>query len=532
MKENFDRRYAAKALAAAAMGFYDKNPYTQYEGYEMTIEPREISGRTSWNESVQMAEFDQYHYTVCSSFTGAVYRQAFGYDILNAEGVPYYTREYENLTGPEVVYMKKKPREEELPEMIADVQALLEPGDVLVVSGSRGGHAMLYLGDFQADGRDWLIHCWGKHMQNGVDRVEPEGAIKLQTAEELLYQPKTPGKPSRYMRDMPTVDRFVCIYRPFLAENFALTVTPETLSRMAYPRITVNKFLDLTQFNSVRKGERVTMTVELINRSAEDYRELEVEEPLPIGAVLREGTLRQRMTVPAGGSLRLSFVYEVTGEAGGEVVFPEGRADRIPTRSITLQIGASKLSGAQAAELNRLAEETAAGTFRPGRELAAVRTLTEALSGESLALPDTVQEAAELCFRELKAEELEEPGLVRKPEGPENRLLHALQVRKMFGGKYLLMRDGSCRDRCLEHREEFFEIGDVLVTLWGESRTRVRNAEDALVTVYLGNDRMLTLRGDRAVIGEGFSDWLLRLLDANLYFVLRPSLVLPEKDRS
>lgn len=523
-----DRDTLVKALIETALAYYYKNPYTQYDSQGITIEGDFKAGRNSWRISPQFAEADQYHYTVCTSYASAIYKFAFDYEITAANGNFLATAKYKQLQDEKaMVYFRQSPKEADLEQIGKDIKALLEPGDIVVCYGSGAGHAMIFLGDCLGDGTNYVIHCWGSHITDGVDKVEKSGAIKLQPEDELLFGEKVGSNPNYRVNELRRVNDFVCVYRPFVAEDFTAQITPEARSRMAYPRICVNKYLNITQYNSVKTGDQITLTVEIQNHSKEAYQELSVKEPAPEGARLVKGTPEQKVNVPAGETLKLEFVYEITGKQGETVVIPVGAVDEnIPTRDISLQIGGDKLTDAQVAGLNKLAERAAAGQEEFGQELAMIGGIYKALTDKELGLPATVEELLNVNYSPKRPKGTENRGLILSPAGEANQAVRAMTVRKMVGGMYFLVDEGVITDRCQEFQESFFEPGDIIVTLSGYSRYQLINAEDARAYLYLGNNRMLSLHEGKAEVASGFSTMLLGLLGQNQYLVLRPSLSL------
>lgn len=512
-----------KALWTSALSYYYKNPYTQYEANAITIEDKAISGRSHWNVSSQAAEFDEYHYTVCSTFTSCVYKNAFDFDIIASNGLPYNTRDYESLTGPEVVYLKKPASSAEYQAISDEVKALLQPGDILVAYGNSG-HAMLYLGDVLGDGKNYIIHCWGSHITNGVDKIESKGAIYLQTADELVFGPKNGTAPNWSLTNSVYAGKFVCVYRPFASDKFKAQITPEIQSRLDYEGICINKYLDITQYNSVKTGDKITLTVDIENNGKTEYKDLTVIEKLPAGAKLVSGELSQKVTVPAGKSISLKYVYEVTGKAGETVKVPQGKVDRIKTREISVTVGYEKLTESQTNGFYKLAKLIATKAETCGTQLAAVNDIYKAITGVDVGLPSTVEEYIDLCYK--SAIKNTKTGLIRADVTDANRKLMAMNVRKMYGGMYNLIGDGSKYDRALEFRPEFFEPGDVLVTLTGSSTLAVKSETDVSVYIYLGNGKMLALNGESKTFSNDFNSTILTIIENNFYFVLRPSLVI------
>lgn len=105
---------------------------------------------------------------------------------------------------------------------------------------------MLYLGDIYGDGVNYVIHCWGSHATDDEDKIEANGAIKLQPEDELLFGPKVGSNPNYRIDEEKRCTNFVMVFRPFANEDFKKEITAEAVSRMKYSGICINKYLDIT----------------------------------------------------------------------------------------------------------------------------------------------------------------------------------------------------------------------------------------------------------------------------------------------
>lgn len=515
-----------EAIRQSAMSYYYKNPYCQYESEKLTAEGFR---RQTWEKSAEYAAADQYHYSVCSSFVSGVYYDAFGY-LLGTEtktagsiGMYYSTDKFQKLEGPAVVYRKENNTEADLAQAGKEIRALLEPGDVVVSAASGSGHEMLYLGDVLGDGKDYLIHCWGAHIKDGVDSVETDGSIYLQTADELIFDKPASGKPSWSVMETRRSETFVCVYRPFLAEDFTWEITEATKSRMTYPDIVISREADRSSYDTVMKGEKLTLTMTVENRSKTDYPELQVREAAAEGAKLVSGKTEETLTLKAGEKKTLSFTYEVTAEPGSLVHFPETLVADIPARGVSIKVGYEKLSDSQVKGFTVLAKKIAAGEVQAGKELKAVSTVYEMITGKTLGLPDTVSDYLTACFG-LKMVG-EDRFLQLKEATDSNRALLQMQAYKLFGGTNRRV-EGSLYDRTMEIVENRFQPGDILVVMRRSDTVSVVTDSDLAVYLYLGEQNVLALEGTKAPAVVSFTQATKDLLAAKQFFTLRPSLVI------
>ncbi len=519
-----------EALIQTAMSYYYKNPYCQYENTALN---NEGTIRQTWEKSAEYASADQYHYSVCSSFITGVYYNAFGYLLgkrsATGAGIPYVTNLYGELGGPGTVFISKDNDEASLQKAAQEIRGLLEPGDIVVSYGQGGGHAMLFLGDVLGNGTNYLIHCWGSTIKSGVDKIEGAGAIYLQPEDELIFGKTAAGKPNWTVSEMRRANRFVCVYRPFLAEDFVPEIKPVAQSRMKYPNIVITRALDRSTYDSVRKGEQFTLTLTVENKSLQDYRGLKVTEVLPEGARLVSGKTEALLDVKAGGKESLSLTYEVTAEPGSTVSFAAAAVDEIPTQELSIRVGYEALSGSQQKALVKLAEQITDGQISAGSDLKAMNEIYRLITGKSVGLPDTTEEYLREC---LSLKMVGEERLLKlKPETDSNRALLQMQVPKLYGGLCRKI-EPSLYERTLEIVDKRFQPGDVMVAMRGTDAVTVNREADLSVYIYLGERKFLCLNDTAARI-ENFSTATNDLLGANQFFVLRPSLTvkgLPEEN--
>lgn len=519
-----DRAEQLQALLATVFAYYNKNPYCQYDESHVTMETGYANYCRNvpvWSEAPEFASNDQYYYAVCNSYPMAVYLNAFGYTDTQENGVPYFTRQMNALKAPVLVKKWEFNTAETIDGVIEEVKATLEPGDIIAGFG-KTGHALLFLGDVYGDGKDYVTHCWGANMaDDGMDRYEEFGAIKIQPADECLYG-KVSGQPNWDLHDMKHVSEHISILRYFDAADFPKTMTAAAASRIQYPDMVIDRYLSVSCLSSVVPGEELTLVTEVKNAGKADFENLEIEEALPEGVELLSGELKKTVKIPAGGTEKLELTVKVTAKAGELIRFPAGRVANVPTRDITVQVAASKLSDEEVEALNALAERLASGEENATRELKAVNYIYEKVTGKKLALPNKVSEYLEQCFTEKTVDGVKY--LVPKEVNEKNRYLTALQARKMFGGLYRLSA-GHMGERMLDVRELYFEPGDVVIRLTKSNQTKAEKTSGIQVYVYLGNGRAVLLSKTTSI--EDFGKLTDYMLSSNQFIVLRPSVLLP-----
>lgn len=352
------------ALDRAAMAFYDKMPYVQYDQYRMLActsgDPMIVyDTRRECFASPEIVSYERWTHLDCSSFVWAIYDSAFG----NARDlfVPKtgwmedFVREAKAngkvSDKDKVVYLalletKEEHTKENYARVIREIREKLQPGDLIVfrrwneAKKSKGGHVVMYL-----DG-DYTIEVRGGSYEyvSGKDSTEPDGAILFYPLDELLFNPAA-GK--RYLFGRPNT-YCVAVLRPLNAGG--CTVTEEAAARMALGRLSVSKTA-LPVAQTVEPDGELTYTITLDNAprvGCSKELALTVRDPLPEGAdfvsadggaltdgavvfdgiTLRDGeTKKLRYTVkPKAGAKKLvSGVGDVNGVSFTYRDIPVGR---------------------------------------------------------------------------------------------------------------------------------------------------------------------------------------------------------------
>lgn len=521
-KVNDEQR--VQALREVALSYYYKNPYTQYEQNSLTEEGKVIGKRSSWDMSSQVAEKDYYHYTVCSTFVAGVYKTAFNYEFPGTNGGPYMTSGYDGIPSKGVVFLAHGGAGTDYAGNAEKVRALLQPGDIIVAHGGSDGHAMLYLGDIYGTGVNYVIHCWGSHATDEMDKVEKNGAIKVQPEDELLFGPKVGSNPNYQIGAENRAKNFLCVYRPFADDEFKNEITQEAVIRMKYAGICIDKYLDITQYNSVTKGQQVVLNFRIQNNGEKEFTNVPINECKTTGLKLVSGTPRNKVNVKAGETALLSYTYEVTANPGEACVFQAGEIAGLPMREISLQVSESKLTGAEIAELKKLGEAIAAGEVDYGTELSAVNKIYKKVTGKDIGLPETAQEYLTATLQRKQPLGLDIKGLIPKEKTAENEKLTAMWPKKLYGGRYRLASYEELTDRAWEFLPEYFDAGDVIIKLNGISTTSVSLQSDLTIMVYLGGNDVLMLNKDETTISHLDTE-APYLICANQILTIRPLLV-------
>ena len=333
-------------------------------------------------------------------------------------------------------------------------------------------------------------------------------------------------------------------------------ITEQTATRLLYPGMNIDRTVNITPYGTAVKGGTLTYSVKITNNSSdaeyaafygnaagETYEDLWIVEHVPANtrlvsapnATVNGNTLRWNVDVPAGQTVELTYTVRVTGEIGDTIVSGGGWVNNIPSNTIENTIGGEKLSDAHQQAMAGSSVTSATGT-----DIA--EKIYRSATGADLQLPE-VQELMDIFFSEYKYSTAYgyylyygSSGITRymyslNEEAPtlEGRIYRDMLVPGYYGGLWSYTDEYNGKARINELREEYLEVGDILVYMdltpstddGKTSQTRV--VEEYAVLVYLGNgtfasvdqDGNVTTRTDAVAYTEAFMH--------DLFLCLRPS---------
>lgn len=506
------------AVVETAMAYWRRGKAQQYDSVElMYAESRDAIGvsRATHYRSPEDSTLQDVGYYVCSTFTTQVYLEALGYEI--CQDMDHCTCKYQLDTGNKsVVYHWMEDCGESKEDAIRTIRGLLRPGDILTTR-KKTAHSMLFVGDVMGDGRDYMLHSWGKkyNMNTGLDAYEEKGTITLQTADELCF---TEGHKEHYTSNkIPRWSLFddqreIIVLRPLRETTNALT--PNALARLAHPGLNIDRTCSVAPYNCVSVGEPVTVSVTVENHSQTNYENLPILERIPANAKLLQtdgnasvGVIRWLVDVPAGKSVTVSYTVEVT--EGESIVFVGGEAAGIRSNRIERTV-AKHLTDKENADLLDLAngcEGALAGENLP--DLAFVNRVYEKYLGKKIPLP-----SAKDLLKGILVSVLDAPGAEKRLV--EQRKACKWLVPGFVGGRMLIT--ASPEDRILEFDTDFVMPGDVLLV----TADPLGDKEESTVYLYLGDGAFgYMTEGGMEVTRE---DILWKLFTKDLFLLLRPEM--------
>lgn len=467
------------ALDRCAMAFYDKTPYVQYDQYRMldaaSGDPMIVyDTRRECFASPEIVSHERWTHLDCSSFVWAIYDNAFGNarelfvpktgwmeDFVRAELAAGRVSEKDMVVYLALLEKKEDHTKENYEKVIADIRALLQPGDLIVfrrwneAKKSKGGHVVMYL-----DG-GYTIEVRGGSYDYvaGKDSTEPDGAILYHPLDELLFHPAA-GK--RYLFGRPNT-YCVAVLRPFNKGSF--TLTEDAKARMALGRLSVGKSA-LPVGQTVDVNGELTFTVTLDNApKSERSKELcvTVSDPVPEGAdfVSAEGgelvdgkVVFSNITLRDGEVKKLRYTVRAK-EGAKRIVSGRGDVNGLSFTYRDVPVGRNLTLAEEAALAAKLDEGKPDGMGA----LEWINASYAAVTGKTLGT-DSAEEIFESFF--APAEDSKGQSRFRiAPEGAGETLRAAWLDQIVIGRHVLHMNDEEYMARVRYLKKESLRFGDV-----------------------------------------------------------------------
>ena len=532
-----------RAVILTAFAYYDKGRAVQYDSTGLSAVPKARGGtlRSTHETAPEYATPDETVYSVCSDFTYQVYYDVFGFrccgnPIRNCTAVMSY---YNPGKDPICTY-KYDSQKDDTPrkEAISKYMTMLEPGDIIntVSQEGKGGHAMLYIGDFLGDGTKYILHCGGSkyNAKTGEDTIEckPDtveaipGQIKLSAGASrndgaILLSPAEDYLLSHYAQSK---NRVLSVIRPLnVIKDDEYPMKPAALGRLQFPRLVYTRTASpYTRFNDVPAGGTLTLKVELKNCSKNAYT-VPVKEVVPDGVTLVKasdgGTVSGKeiswsVAVPAGESKTVSYDCTVNAKRGETVVFTGGSAGTIPSNTLRIPVGGKHLTDAENALLAEIADGKNMELFRGVKKDDVPAIVWQKLLKLNVKLPSPKQLMNDVLKKTVVASE--QLFLPREDLQGEALNYRLMLVPEFCGG----FRYGNmdALHRVLDLKCKYLQPGDIVMEI-----SQIKAPSYGQTLVYLGNDEFLGKgKGNEIEVVDFFE--LQKAHTYELFFALRPTL--------
>lgn len=542
-----DAETLQQATVQTALAYFRKNPYMQYDISYPTIFSTTRSGKRRLNcrNTPESVAYDTELYSSCTKYVFAVFHNAFDYEMPGYD--TYWARVYDmSLEGPITLgrygTVHEATGEADRTALVQRIKENIQPGDVVMAGPNSdnedNAHTMLYLGDCFGDGKLYVAHSWpvgGGNLdeKTGRDNREPNGAITIQTADELWYS--TGSSPNWYLDGSKS--NYIEWVRLFGADDMkACHLTPSAVTRLEYPDMVITKAADgIYVYDDILPGQEITVTQTIENGSKGDYADLLVEEPIPEGAALLNAggaelygnVLVWNLSIPAGQSV--TFTYTVKNEkAFGETLdFLSGTVGLIPTRSFSFKVGGAHLSDAQKKAMLDLKPTAIPAVLTEGgfRNLDFANLFYREILGAEISLPAAFNDylAARFTRKNALGQEFKMlyPKAADKMTGDDAYLLQ-MEIPHTMTGYYVDMGgDGSVR--IFDILEPYFEPGDLFITTSVDSVNPGITEDGLELYIYLG-DGMAMKHSNKGTEIVPFANSVACCLMKTVFVALRPTL--------
>ena len=563
-----------------------KKDKIQYDSMELDAMGKYYSGKFLVTEGAA-PEYGTSHTeinSVCSDYVWKVYEEALHHNLLgvnssleavtadmwyNAENQVYTSDEedvdstvvrWQSLAFTDLEKQYGVPdsphfveTKEEVFEYFLNWETMLRPGDVLVDKG----HALIFAGNGK------VLHCNGTKYQPSDNTLNHEDSGSVNGVSPLSCTDTS------WLNTRANSGRLI-VFRPTeflvtkdtdgdlgndIVKDSDWVMPADTLSRLEYPGMEIDRTVDITPFGTASVGQELTYSVKISNLSNDSkymaakqvadstyagvkYEDLVVTETIPEGTEFvsatesgvydeETGIITWTLDLNAGKSVTPSYTVEVTGQIGDMIVNDGGFVADIPSNSISNRIGGTKLNEfAQTALLEIAESDTAAWNY--GTDLQFAESIYEAAE-TALDLP-AVSELVEDLFDWTST--LGEIRNTRYSAGKDNVDVFMLRedadmsmiVPTYYGGYRFFTGSDAIGTTISEFRLAYLEPGDIIVN----ADTDAGVVTSAQVAVYAGDDTLLISNADgtyQVLSGTAakLQLWKSFLASNDLFFALRPS---------
>ena len=506
-----------------------EEPNIQYDGRSTSALTNEGQQR-KWDKAPpEWAAFDNTVFSVCSDYCWMVYYTLFEQQTMFKSWGPR-TRTWADLNPdehPGVVYQYTGPQaknskgETDLQKAVAESRKIVQPGDIICYANNDAGHAMMFVGDLFGDGTDYILHCRGESFNATTYqelREAPGQCIQLMKADETVWGPDGAGWS---LGRADSVALGFVIMRPMLDPDLPALPTQTGMNRMLFPRMVISRELDRYKFDSTQSGEEISVYVTIKNKSTQEYTEVPVEEYIPAGTTLVEGsatkgakiengTIKWSVKIPAGKEIILTYKVKLSGKLGDTVDFKAGLVGGIPTRPTTLQIGGVPLTDAQETAIHDYAMSLR-GTKDSFRDLNFFNRFYADALGLDIGLPKTAEELLK------RLTHVKDGAAMRTGTDELDKMILPLHFTGLYADP-----SGGPWSRVREYKREYYRAGDIFVGTVGNSTKELKSAKDVEFMMYLGDGRVLLYTHEGLWV-KTFTDTMDYALKYNVFIALRPT---------
>ena len=500
IEDNLENRQ--KALVETAYAYYYKNMTvkgsTQYCRETLTKLHHEKGGvKRGLTEDLNTPEAATADHTLYTWCTGLCYESiynSFNYKLLGniINSVSLNLSQWENIP-PEILLADSRDLTGDYQKDVAiieDYYKILQPGDIICYTRKQdvNGHAFMVIPDISKDGKLDFIESTGirYNLATGMDDIETAGTVVIGEMTKYLTDPM--NNPTNVYNA-----RRYTIYRPALVDPAKYPLTDSARTRLMFPSLSIERTVDTRFHGSVVAGGELTYTINVVNKSRDDYSGIPLFDVVPEnctllsvdGVPVKEGSTENPawvLDVPGRKSVTVTYTVRVDAKAGDLIVSHGGCLGGIPLNRLETTV-----QNFVPAAITEDMITAAAGESKSALEFA--NKLYEKANGLNPALPVPETIVASL----LKENYTNGVMMYLESETPTDATLSQMQLHRWQGGKSLLE---PAENRLLDLRQDtmgdIVQTGDIIVL---EKR---RGSGDCDAWVWTG-EKYVTWRDGAAV---------------------------------
>ena len=528
-----------RAVGETAYAYFRKGDRVQYDWKAMTIQNRSTIGisRLTAGDAPEVAAKDNIHFTHCAHFAYDVYWNTFHRSPAEVDAryaVVTHYNDYKRATDPDVVLkFGGNGGMTDRQEFIRLAKELLQPGDLVNTSedAANTSHTMMYIGNIMGDGENVVIHSSG----NPSGRMDDTNGVTVKkTTWELFMGSGTFGFQNEKVTE-------ITILRPLAVIDYS-ELTPAAQTRLKYSLMDITRESSIYHYAAVQTGDEIEIELTIRNGSTQEYKDLVVTDPLPVGAEIVEGSVTENgkvsangitwtLNIPADGRARLVYKVKVTANRGETVLLPAGMVENIATRDMSWVVSGKSINAAlmETASNAKTVEGLEGDT--QSMELAFAKTFYKNALGVELDLPDTLNELLDGLFNQVQAAGAgKTQGLMLAPKTAEElegrfKTISEMVIKDHLTGQVvdlgLLPETMKPHDRVMTYFKEAYEPGDIFIVLGGDPSITVEDSKD--VSVYIMDDSGRVITANKTGIRtRKFDDTICLTLSSNVVIALRP----------
>ena len=536
-----------RAVVETALAYFWKGAAVEYDYAAMTIRDRKNLGESKLHtgDAPEKASLDNIRCYHCADWVRSVYLNALGYAVCPSRHAGVMQMNiYKSANDPDIVLKLGGDGIQDKAEFEKKLLEVLRPGDIYSASNNtdyNNSHTMMYLGDYKGDGKQYIIHCSGAATEMALGDQKMGDSIKMSTVDYFVT-----GSWGVRQDDI----QMATVMRPTNILKFS-DLTAAAKERLNWPLLELGRESSSFGYTGVTAGEEITVTSIVGNHSAEEYKNLTLTDPAPIGGevvpgsvsdggTIKDGGVTWTVNVPPDTKLQLTYKVKVTAPVGGELLLPAGSIGDLPSRDLRRQVSGKPI--AQSLVDTVVEAKALEGVEKKEviADLEFANVFYRNAFGLELNFPATMQELVDGLFEPVMATGCAKTGgWILQPKAAESMTEEFKTINNMIlldhrMGQLVWL--GSSPDTCYPkdrvpfYLKENYVPGDIIATLGGDAADAfdadgkfIAKSEDVEIWIYLGDGKVAAM-GNNGFAIKTFSKTVERCHIKNVLVALQPTL--------